>query len=201
MLAVFDAPVSTDRSGQEFGPRQVRTDVEPRLPRLLIMTDPSRRHRHECPQILPYPALGMIWRDFQNSADPLVDAAVPRLAGFGGLMWHVLKVRVEGVLEEQLHIFLKSRLVPLQCQDVMRFLLTDLRGDLLLAPIASIVTVQPLRLSSLSSSGIAVISLDFSSQATCPSVRPFSLAQAVTRCSIALPDFLANDRRMPCHQC
>ncbi len=48
-------------------------------------------------------------------------------------MWHVLKVRVEGVLEEQLHIFLKSRLVPLQCQDVMRFLLTDLRGDLLLA--------------------------------------------------------------------
>lgn len=40
-----------------------------------------------------------------------------------------------------------------------------------------------------------VISFDFSSQATCPSVSPLSLAQAVTRCSIALPDFFANDRR------
>lgn len=57
------------------------------------------------------------------------------------------------------------------------------------------VTVQPLRLSSLNISGIAVISLDFFSQATCVSVRPFSLAQAVTECNMALPDYLAIERR------
>ena len=42
---------------------------------------------------------------------------------------------------------------------------------------------------------MAVISLDFSAQATWPSVRPLSLAHAVTRCKAPKPDFLRNDRR------
>ena len=44
-------------------------------------------------------------------------------------------------------------------------------------------------------SGIAVISFDFSSQAACASVRPFSLDHAVTKCSIPRPDFFRADRR------
>ena len=42
---------------------------------------------------------------------------------------------------------------------------------------------------------MAVISLDFSAQATWPSVRPLSVAQAVTRCKAPSPDFLRDDRR------
>jgi hypothetical protein len=49
-------------------------------------------------------------------------------------------------------------------------------------PIASIVTVRPLGFKSFSSSGIAVISLDLSSTATCASISPFSLDHAVTMC-------------------
>ncbi len=41
---------------------------------------------------------------------------------------------------------------------------------------------------------MAVISLDFSAQGTWASVRPLPEAQAVTRCSMALPDFFANER-------
>ncbi len=51
------------------------------------------------------------------------------------------------------------------------------------------VTVQPFKLRSFKTSGIAEISFDFSSQATCASVNPFSLDQAVTRGSIRRPDF------------
>ena len=42
---------------------------------------------------------------------------------------------------------------------------------------------------------MAVISFDFSSHIAWASVSPLSLAQAVTRCSIFLPDFFANERR------
>ena len=49
-------------------------------------------------------------------------------------------------------------------------------------PIASSVTVAPLSSSSSNNSGMAVISLDFASTATCPKVSRVSLAQALTRC-------------------
>ena len=54
-------------------------------------------------------------------------------------------------------------------------------------PMASMVTVQPTRSSSLSSAGIAVISLDLPSTASWPSTSPDSAAQARTRCSAARP--------------
>ena len=50
------------------------------------------------------------------------------------------------------------------------------------APIASIVTMPPRTSIFFSSSGIAVISLDFSSQTCWPRARPYSPAQAVTTC-------------------
>ena len=57
------------------------------------------------------------------------------------------------------------------------------------------VTVQPFRLSSFHSSGIAVISLDLSSQAACAHVRPLSLDHAVTRCRIPNPCLFRAERR------
>ena len=54
-------------------------------------------------------------------------------------------------------------------------------------PIASMVMIAPLMSTSLRSSGIAVISLDFSAQATCPSDRPNSLAQTLTECKAPRP--------------
>ena len=54
-------------------------------------------------------------------------------------------------------------------------------------PIASMVMIAPLMSTSRRSSGIAVISLDFSAQATCPSDRPNSLAQTLTECRAPRP--------------
>ena len=113
----------------------------------------------------------------------------------------VLKVRVEGVLEEQLHIFLKSRLVPLQCQDVNPLFAHGLRGDLLLAAHRVNRHCTTFEVDSLTSSGIAVISLDFSSQATCPSVShsrsPRRSPDAASPCPISWRTIAAS----PCHQC
>ena len=54
-------------------------------------------------------------------------------------------------------------------------------------PMASMVTTAPLRSSSSSNSGMAVISLDLASVATCPKVRRFSTAQALTTCRAERP--------------
>jgi hypothetical protein len=54
-------------------------------------------------------------------------------------------------------------------------------------PIASIVMIAPWMSTSLKSSGMAVISFDFSSQATCPSDSPYSLAQTLTEWSAPSP--------------
>ena len=54
-------------------------------------------------------------------------------------------------------------------------------------PIASMVMIAPLMSTSLKSSGIAVISFDFSAHATCPSDRPNSLAQTLTECKAPRP--------------
>lgn len=52
---------------------------------------------------------------------------------------------------------------------------------------ASMVTSAPVSSSRPSSSGIAVISLDFSAQACCPRTSRWRLAQADTMCSGSLP--------------
>src|SRR5262245_14185210 len=49
------------------------------------------------------------------------------------------------------------------------------------------VMIAPRMSTSLNSSGIAVISFDFSAQAACPSDRPYSLAHALTVCSAPRP--------------
>src|SRR6516225_6255040 len=54
-------------------------------------------------------------------------------------------------------------------------------------PIASMVMIAPWMSTSLRSSGMAVISFDFSAHATCPSDRPNSLAQTLTECKAPRP--------------
>ena len=99
------------------------------------------------------------------------------------------KVTRQAFLKERLHVLLQAALVALQGQHVVALLPANLLGDGRLRARrsclkgASIVTVAP-RMSKRSSSlGMAVISFDFSSQATLPSVSPFSLDQEITRAS------------------
>src|SRR5208283_4949740 len=66
-------------------------------------------------------------------------------------------------------------------------------------PIASMVMIAPLMSTSLRSSGIAVISFDFSAHATCPSDRPNSLAQTLTECKAPRP-FLRSWLRRAVHR-
>jgi len=60
---------------------------------------------------------------------------------------------------------------------------------------ASTVTVEPRRLSSRNSLGIAVISFDFSSVAICASTSCCSQPQAETMCKADFCDAVSNDRR------
>ncbi|AMV17426.1 hypothetical protein VT03_06010 [Planctomyces sp. SH-PL14] len=85
---------------------------------------------------------------------------------------------------------LQCRLIPLRGQQVMTSLLANLLGDRRLTPYR---VGRHRTTCDRQQFEVAAISLDFSSQATGPSVRPLSLAQAVTRCS-AWPDFLAKER-------
>jgi hypothetical protein len=55
------------------------------------------------------------------------------------------------------------------------------------APMPSMVMIAPRMSTSRMTSGIALISLDFSAQATWPSERPNSLAQMLTECRATKP--------------
>src|SRR3954447_25632170 len=63
------------------------------------------------------------------------------------------------------------------------------------APIASIVTMPRRTSIFFRSSGVAVISLDFSAQTSCPRARPYSPAQAVTTCRGPRPSLASWLRR------
>src|SRR6266480_5291677 len=58
-------------------------------------------------------------------------------------------------------------------------------------PIASMVIIQPERDSFWSNNGMAVISFDFLSTATCASTRRFSAAHALTICNASFPLILS----------
>src|SRR5438034_1434171 len=62
-------------------------------------------------------------------------------------------------------------------------------------PIASMVIIQPERDSFWSNNGMAVISFDFLSTATCANTRRFSAAHALTICNAFFPSFLSAERR------
>src|SRR6516165_1929802 len=60
---------------------------------------------------------------------------------------------------------------------------------------ASIVTVAPRTFNSCNNTGMAVVSLEWSAVATCPSTTPRSVAQALTRWRASFPVVLSPDRR------
>ena len=78
-------------------------------------------------------------------------------------------------------------LVPLQRQHIVGLARDDLLGDRLLRAHRVDGDDAPLMSTSRSSSGIAVISFDFSAQATCPRDRPYSLAHMLTECKAPRP--------------
>ena len=78
-------------------------------------------------------------------------------------------------------------LIALQRQDIIPLAIDDLRGDRLLGPHRIDRDDRTWMSTSRRSSGMAVISFDFSSHATCPSDRPNSLAQTLTECNAPRP--------------
>ena len=79
---------------------------------------------------------------------------------------------------EMLYVLMDFFLISLQRKKIICSLPNDFLGDFLLTAIASIVTMCPLISKSSRSSGIAVISFDFSSVLTCPKQIPSELAKA-----------------------
>jgi hypothetical protein len=75
------------------------------------------------------------------------------------------------------------RLVVLDRQNVIGAAIPDRLAMLASVPVASVVTVQPVRARMQSSSGIVVLLLDFSAVARCPSTSPAPAAKTETRCS------------------
>jgi hypothetical protein len=78
-------------------------------------------------------------------------------------------------------------LVVLDCEHVVRAAILYRGRNGGRFQLASMVTVQPFSARVESGSGIAVISLDFSAVARCPSTRPVPAAKADTRCSAVRP--------------
>ena len=77
--------------------------------------------------------------------------------------------------------------VSFERQQIIRFAIDDRLGDRFLGPHGVDRDEAPLMSTSFRTSGIAVISLDFSAQATCPSDSPNSLAQTLTECKAPRP--------------
>src|SRR4051812_44361080 len=89
---------------------------------------------------------------------------------------------LQRLIERPTDILVEVRLVLLDRQQVLALTGDDVGGDLLLTPHGVDRHHGPFRSSSASNSGIAVISFDLASVATCPKVRRFSTAQALTTC-------------------
>jgi len=117
--------------------------------------------------------------------DPLVfdhaDGTEVVAAGHAFAVLWEFSIAFPNALEDRLRIGAKLSLVVLEGQHVVGSLIGNGFGDpLLTAHRIDSHAVQPATSRTSNSSGMAVISLDFSSVLTCPRVTPFSLAQALT---------------------
>jgi hypothetical protein len=123
-------------------------------------------------------------------------APVPFLDGFENIDLHISVVSGIGIDKRIFDLFCQGTLVALERQHIVGPGIDDLLGNLALAAcLASMVTMQPLRTSNSSRRGIAVISLDFCSVATCASTRRLSAAHALTRWSAPRPAPRSCERR------
>ena len=90
---------------------------------------------------------------------------------------------------------LQCFLVPLRCKDKVGLTIDDMPAMAFWVPITSMVMIAPLISTSLKSSGIAMISFDFSAQATCPGDMPNS--PGTDRLKVTHPDRLKVTHLVP----
>jgi hypothetical protein len=93
------------------------------------------------------------------------------------------------------HRLVKLGLIIFQRQQILAAAVDDLLGNLFLATHRIERDGAPPSSSSSNKSGMAVISLDFASTATCPKVSRVSLAQALTKCKGERPAAVSNEPR------
>jgi len=91
------------------------------------------------------------------------------------------------VIKQQLRVFVEQGMVVLERQQIVAALVHDLLGDRRLCPMASMVTTQPDTSNASSKTGMAVISLLFSSTRSWPNTSSCSVAQALSMWMAACP--------------
>jgi hypothetical protein len=180
MQPVFDAPVTSGCLSKDLGITGQTGNVVACLTSSFV-TNLSLGFDH--PKGCELCPLGFVLEPVHlGSGSEAADFNSPMLAvrGFIGLMGKILEPVFFGVLEEELYLLMEGALIPFKGDNVIPFLFHNLFDDFPLTAMASIVTIQPLSAKTLRSSGMAVISLDFSSVLTWPSTNRCSVAQALT---------------------
>ena len=103
-------------------------------------------------------------------------------------------IPLQVLVEKPFDIFTQFNLITLQVNQIIGFFFDFLQISRW-HPIASMVTIAPLILSSSSNSGMAVISLDLSSTLRCPITSFGPQAQAETMWMADWLELVSNDRR------
>jgi len=175
-LDYFDPPVGAHRPPE--GPRvrqagQVVARLARHLPRPSLLP-PLRLHHADPAQSLP-PPVGVEVRERRRVADcPIAPDFHPPMPAVHGLRRVIAVIREVGrvCIGEQVNdLVMNTALILLQGEHVVRPLSTICAAIAVWHPIASMVTMHPCKSSASSKAGIAVISFDFSSTATCPRTR------------------------------
>src|SRR5215467_2194094 len=120
---------------------------------------------------------------FNVRRDPIptrFNAAVIPIDGFMVGVLDISKAGVPGISEKQRHCLRERRVIVLEGQDVICFLLRNGLGNLFLTSHRVNRHHRPWRSNRRRSSGMAVISLDFSATFSCPKTKRLALAQALT---------------------
>ena len=112
---------------------------------------------------------------------------MPRLLGHMPTSRHSREVVLALLVDVVDDRLMQRLLVSFQRQHIIRFAIDNLLGNRFLRSHGVDRDDRALMSTSFRSSGIAVISFDFSALATCPSDRPNSLAQTLTECKAPRP--------------
>lgn len=136
-------------------------------------------------QSLPQRTAGHTVESAQGAVATGLQATVITLARL-----HELRVQARVILgiaidECLLDLIGQGALIALERQGIVTAATMTCSAILVWQPIASMVTIHPFNTRSLSNRGIAAISLDFASLATCPSTTRFAVAHVLT--CIAVP--------------
>ena len=148
-----------DGLGVGFEGRDVEAGLEAFAPGLLV--DAPGEDGGDGTQIFP---VGVAFGEPACLSGPATALFDPAVTGVG-LGARCALCGADRIGEEQRRVLMQAGLIAFEREDIVRAFVDDAPGDLRLAPMASIDTIAPLRLTLSRSSGIAVISLDFPSTA------------------------------------